>query len=515
MSVLNNNNTNLVKFTDQDQVNEPNQITPEDLVDRFRRQGLLDTLRRDLIKEFQSSELKSTFEKKLEDIVLDKLAYDARRLKNDHVSRLGSNSRRTSNDFKIGLSATKERHEDVLQEIERHSLYDRTMSDMEARFVDREAIKYKLYDVLDEFRPPTKRRRVSQSQEEPSKTVTISKVEKESPNSIPNSEPVEENSNAHETSQNVQLGLDQSSDLDGMPLNSNNLTDADEAKGSNTQDLEREGPCSSPEKSPGEGRDSSTRPSLSSAAPHSSVPPIVTSNGYDGDAVSSNNSATCAPRPGSVRQALELLMASARRESMDQSDQASASTNLDGAPLPSSSLTDSPAEVQPSESSAALNRIIPTSSSLAPEKPASSSALTAKSTTVSLPEQDDGKDDGDVDDDLCAALHKRKLAAESNSTRSKLTINLSKPSSKLTPRIPPQPSASDCAIDGHSVDSAVTEFLRSLGPPPEQEGEEAADEDKAQSVVSSDIDGASLSSAISASNRPQDESHPPSNKNSD
>ncbi|KAH9814884.1 hypothetical protein DFH28DRAFT_1166409 [Melampsora americana] len=507
MSELNHHQ--FIKLSNEDEVQTPsNQITPEDLVDRFRRQGLLDTLRRNLIKEFQSSELKLNFEKKLEDIVLDKLAYDTRRQKNDHVSRLGNNSRRTSQDFKIGLSVTKERHEDVLQEIERHSLYDRTMSDMESRFVDRETIKYKLYDVLDEFRPPTKRRKVSQTQEENVQTDTHSQVLKESLTSISNSQPAD-NSNAHAALQEDQLGVDQSSDLDGIPLNSNTLIEADEARGSTAQDTDHDAPDCTSEKLAGLG---STRPLLSS------VPPITNSNGDDVDPVSSNNSAICAPRPGSVRQALEFLMASARRESMDQSDQASASTNLDGAPLPSSNLTDSPAEVHLSESSAALNRNIPAiSSSLALEKPApsqTSGALTTKSSNVSQHDQQDGNGAVDFGDDLCAASQKRKLAAEASSTRNKLTINLSKSSSNLTPVVP-KPLGSDPLANGNSVDSAVTEFLRSLGPPPDQEGEEAADEEKALSVVSSDIDGASLSSDLSASNSPEDEANSPCNRTSE
>lgn len=98
--------------------------TPEVLVDRFRRQGLFDTLRRDLMKEFQNSDFKSKFDTKLEEIVLDKLAYDHRRRKNDRIGRLGAIPPRPSEERAVGLSATKERHEDVMREVERCSPRD-------------------------------------------------------------------------------------------------------------------------------------------------------------------------------------------------------------------------------------------------------------------------------------------------------------------------------------------------------------------------------------------------------
>lgn len=155
--------------------------TAQGLADAYRRLGHFDSLRKQLLKDFQASdEMKRSFENRLDGIVRDKLAFDARRrnVGRDSRDRYGRSIPHGSPPAPVGGIASKEQHGDMLRELERcgvtrcswswnidpssrHSLYERTITAMQDRLLDLPSVEDALLDILDASRPPEKRRKVA------------------------------------------------------------------------------------------------------------------------------------------------------------------------------------------------------------------------------------------------------------------------------------------------------------------------------------------------------------------
>ncbi|GAA99560.1 uncharacterized protein L969DRAFT_408898 [Mixia osmundae IAM 14324] len=104
--------------------------TPQDLVDAYKRKGMFDKLRKEMMLAFLSNDSKAVFVERIDEIVRQKLESD---------QRLSSWPR-------------NEAQAELMREVERHTIYDRAVSQMETDYLRPKQMDAELTTVLQDNR---------------------------------------------------------------------------------------------------------------------------------------------------------------------------------------------------------------------------------------------------------------------------------------------------------------------------------------------------------------------------